>query len=177
MNSSDNAKAAVKEAASYLRSCGIRLPRFRLTTEPHEENLFGVGGSFVDGFGGYLRLNAGRYPTIFLRRWFAMHELGHILWDLHNPLRWKRFREEFGEPQPSDYDEIYKWESPKTVGTFGKIRPKGQPSYYGARAGGEERFCELLALMWVRGDFTKAPPKDLIDLWNTCWHHGLERMT
>lgn len=176
MNSSDKGRAAVAEAVAYLRYCGIRLPRFRLTTEPPKGRLK-WGGSFVDGSGGSLRLNIGGYPTRFLSRWFAMHELGHLLWNLHRPLRWKRFRAEFGEPQPDDYENIHMWESAKTAGSLGKVRPKGEPSHYGARGGGEERFCELLGLMWAQGDFTKPPPEDLAGLWDTCWEHGLSRMT
>lgn len=115
------AMAAVHEAADYLRACGIGLPRYRLTALPPEGNS-PFGGSFVTGFGGTLHFNMGRYPTLFLRRWFAMHELGQHLWDLHRPLRWKAFRQEFGEPPPQDYDQ-------------------------------------------------------LAGLWDTCWHHGLARMT
>lgn len=176
MNSSDKGRAAVAEAADYLRYCGIRLPRFRVTTEPPKGRLK-WGGSFVDGSGRSLRLHIGHYPTPFLRNWFAMHELGHVLWDLHRPHRWKRFRAEFGEPQPDNYESIHKWESAKTAATLGKVRPHGEPSHYGANAGGEERFCELLGLMWACGDFTEFPPEDLTDLWDTCWEHGLSRMT
>jgi hypothetical protein len=169
------ARAAVAEAAAYLRSCGIRLPRYRVTAAPPEDrNPF--GGSYVIGSGGTLRLNMGRYPTQFLRHWFAMHELGHVLWHLHRPLRWKRFREAFGEPAPENYDEVHQREAWKTALSKGSIRPDGEPSFYGARAGGEERFCELLGFIYARGDFSMAPPDDLADLWHTCWNHGLSRM-
>ena len=176
------ARAAVSEAADYLHSCGIRLPHYRVTAVPPEgRNPF--GGSYVTDFGGTLRLNMGRYPTPFLRHWFAMHELGHLLWHLHQPLRWKRFREAFGEPPPPGYENLAREEGWKTAGSWklsklhGPHRLKGQPSWYGARAGGEERFCELLGLMYANGDFSKAPPADLADLWNCCWHRGLARMT
>lgn len=176
------ARTAVREAANYLQSCGIRLPHFRLTTVL-PEGRFSFGGSFVTGFGGALHLNMGRYPTRYLRNWFAMHELGHVLWELHQPLRWKRFREVFGEPTPEDYDDVHKsesWKTPITPELFqwaGLRRPEGHPSWYGARGGGEERFCEIIGFMYARGDFTKLPPDDLSDLWNTCWEHGLARMT
>jgi len=184
MNSSPEtkARAAVIEAAVYLRCCGIRLPHYRITIEPPEGRT-PFGGSFVDDFDGTLRLNMGRYPTRFLRNWFAMHELGHLLWHLHRPLHWKRFRQEFGEPRPVNYDAMATAEAWKTAATgpaswfAGPHRPKGQPSWYGTRAGGEERFCELLGLMWAHGDFSKAPPGDLAELWDTCWDHGLARMT
>lgn len=110
-------------------------------------------------------------------------ELGHLLWHLHRPLRWKRFREAFGEPRPRDYDSLAREEGWKTAVSWklstlsGPHRPKGQPSWYGARAGGEECFCELIGLMYANGDFAKAPPADLADLWNCCWNHGLARMT
>ena len=37
-----------------------------------------VGGSEVS----YqpLQLTMGNYPTTFTRNWFAMHEIGHLLW-------------------------------------------------------------------------------------------------
>ena len=178
MTRSEKSKASVREAADYLRSCGIRLPEFELTAEQK-----GIGGSFVDGFGSALRLNIGWYPLAFVRGWFAMHELGHLLWDEHDPLRQKRFREEFGEPRPGDYDGLQKAEVWKTMLAWrlswypGPHRPKGQPSWYGARGGGQERFCELLGLMWAHGGFDKNPPRDLAGLWDTCWEHGLSCMT
>ncbi len=184
MNSSQatQARTSVLEAADYLRSCGIRLRRFRITTEPRKGRI-PIGNSFVDGSEDSLRLNMGYYPTAFQRRWFAMHELGHILWATHQPLRWPRFREEFGEPQPKDYEGLAVKLGWVTVGAWkaswltGPHRPKGEPSWYGARGGGAERFCELLGLMWANADFTTEPPGDLADLWHTCWHHGLARMT
>lgn len=113
-NQESLAIASVNDAANYLRSCGIHLPDFQITTEFPDQTP--LGGSFVDGYGHCLRLNMGRYPTAFLRNWFAMHELGHILWVTHKPLRWKRFRETFGEPRPPDYDDIHRTESWKTAG-------------------------------------------------------------
>ena len=175
------AKKAVRDAAAYLRSCGIRLPVFTLTARPSEKSRF--GGSFVDGYDGRLRLNMGRYPMAFLRNWFAMHELGHVLWEVHRPLRWKRFRDEFGATRPPDYYDLAARESWKTPASWrlswfsGPHRPKGEPSWYGARAGGEERFCELLGLLYAHGDFAKPPPGDLAGLWDLCWAKGLARMT
>ena len=174
---------AVRRAASYLRSRGIRVPRFRLTTEWDWKHP--LGGSFVILDGRVRQLNMGRYPTEFLRRWFAMHELGHLLWAAHQPLRRKRFRSAFGEPLPPDYDCIHGREAWKTTLALnlnlplrpGHHRPEGEPSWYGARAGGEERFCELIGLMWAQGDFSDSPPADLEDLWDCCWTHGLARMT
>lgn len=172
---------AVHDAAAYLGSCEIRLPHFKLTTNPPEERRY--GGSFVDSSSGSLRLNIGNYPTTFLRNWFAMHELGHILWASHQPLRWKRFRYAFGDPAPEDYERLAAQEAWKTPTTWrfswfpGLPRPTGQPSWYGARAGGQERFCETLSLMWANGDFSKPPPADLAELWDVCWDHGLSRMT
>jgi hypothetical protein len=181
MTRSEKSKLTVREAASYLRSCGIRLPKFRVTTDPPEKGS--IGGSFVDGFGGGLRLNIGWYPTAFHRDWFAMHELGHLLWRQHRPLRWKLFREGFGEPEPEGYEDLAEKEAWKTMVAWrsswypGLQRPKGEPSWYGARAGGQERFCELIGLMWAHGDFSNAPPNDLAELWDCCWEHGLSRMT
>jgi len=181
-NQESSGIAAAHIAADYLRSSGIRLPDFEITCEPPEGRL-PIGGSCVDGYGRFLRLNMGRYPTAFLRNWFAMHELGHILWETHKPLRWKRFREEFGEPRPRDYIELHRKHSWKTAGSWrlswfpGPQRPPGQPSWYGACAGGEERFCELLGLMHAHGDFSQDPPDDLSDLWECCWNEGLARMT
>ncbi len=175
------AKKAVRDAVAYLKSCDIRVPDFKLTAHLPEKGR--IGGSYVTGFGGELHLNMGRYPTSFIRNWFAMHEIGHVLWATHRPLRWKCFREAFGEPQPGNYDAIHKSESWKTAGTHlfswasGPHRPKGQPSWYGARAGGEERFCELIGLMYAHGDFAQPPPGDLAKLWDCCWEHGLSRMT
>jgi hypothetical protein len=175
-----DAKEAVDEAFDYLRQCGIRLPRFRVTVEA---GIVGLGGSFVSGTGRALRLNMGYYPTTFLRQWFAMHELGHVLWRHHKPLRWKRFRQEFGEPCPRNYEEIHKKYSAITAVSSklswypGPHRPKGQSSWYGNYGGGEERFCELIGLMWANKDFSAEPPSDLTELWDACWNHGLARMT
>ena len=178
MNSSQEVKAkdAVREAAEYLRACGIHVPRFKLTTMP-PGNRSGVGGSYFEGSAGELHLNMGRYLATFHRNWFAMHELGHVLWAAHRPLRWKHFREAFGEPQPRNCNEIHRQEAWKTAGAYGRIRPAGEPSFYGARAGGEERFCELIGFMYATGDFSKRPPADLSDLWDIGWEHGLARMT
>jgi hypothetical protein len=173
------AREAVQRAVSYLRQCGIRIPRFTLTTNWSRP----VGGSEVTFDGRTPRLNMGRYPTEFLRDWFAMHELGHVLWNEHRPLRRKKFREAFGAPAPDDYDRLYLTEGWKTAASgrlswlSGPHRPYGEPSYYGARAGGEEKFCELIGLIYANEDFAENPPADLADLWNTCWDHGLSRMT
>jgi hypothetical protein len=88
MNQQLKAREAVRCAASYLRSCGIRVPRFRLTTKWNSL----VGGSHILSDGRSHQLNMGRYPATFLRNWFAMHELGHLLWLHHHPLRRKGFR-------------------------------------------------------------------------------------
>ncbi|MCW1886693.1 hypothetical protein OKA04_18285 [Luteolibacter flavescens] len=172
------ARDAVRRAVSYLRQCGIRVPRFVLTTSWSRS----VGGAEVAFDGRISRMNMGRYPSDFLRDWLAMHELGHVLWNEHRPLRWKRFREAFGTPAPDNYDELYRSESWKTAATHrlswlpGIHRPHGEPSWYGARAGGEERFCELLGLLYANEDFAEEPPADLADLWEVCWDHGLCRM-
>jgi hypothetical protein len=168
--------AALDDAVRYLRACGIRLPKFG-----RKPGTAMVGGSAVEY--APLRLTMGNYPTAFTRNWFAMHELGHLLCAEHRPLRRKRFRLLFGEPFPPDYDAIHKRDSWKTAATHqlswlpGRHRPKGQPSHYGRNAGGEERFCELIALMYANGDFSMAPPPDLEELWAVCWNDGLARMT
>jgi hypothetical protein len=166
MNQQLKATEAVRCAAAYLRSCGIRVPRFRLTTKWNSL----VGGSHILSDGRSHQLNMGRYPATFLRNWFAMHELGHLLWLHHRPLRRKGFRAAFGEAPPPDYDSLHRSESWKTPSTLqlswlaGPHRPAGEPSWYGARAGGEERFCELIGLMYAHGDFSEEPPADLADL-------------
>src|SRR5690606_32940934 len=111
-------------------------------------------------------------------------ELGHLLWACHRPLRWKAFRMHFSTPTPprDEYVRIHKRESWKTAlcgrlsWKAGVSRPQGEPSWYGARAGGEERFCELLALMYANGGFSRNSPDDLATLWDDCWHGGLARM-
>lgn len=173
----------MNRATSRLHSLGIRVPEFTLTTE--RESRFPFGGSFVD-FNDCGRLNMGRYPTKFLRNWLAMHELGHLLWAEHQPLQNNHFRSAFGAPFPPDYEKICRSESWKTALALnlnpfnqplgpGLHRPEGEPSWYGARAGGEERFCELIGLMWAHGSFSN-PPADLKNLWDCCWTHGLARM-
>jgi len=93
--------------------------------------------------------------------WFAMHELGHLLWDEHDPLRQKRFREEFGKPRPANYDGLNAAEVWKTMVAWrlswypGLRRPKGEPS-----------------LGMARGAAGRSA-----SLWDTCWKHGLSRMT
>jgi hypothetical protein len=113
---------------------------------------------------------------------FALHELGHVLRACHRPLRRNAFRVAFGQASPRDYHEIHRREAWKTASTLrlswwpGPHRPAGQPSHYGMTAGGEERFCELIALMHAHGGFAQQPPDDLDDLWRTCWNDGLARM-
>jgi hypothetical protein len=173
------AAAAVQRATDYLTECGIHVPAFALTTEWTQR----LGGSYVSTQGKAARLNMGRYPGEFIRDWFAMHELGHILWAYHRPDRRRAFRKAFGDPLPDDYDQVHHQESWKTVMSWklswfhGPHRPEGEPSWYGARAGGEERFCELIALMYAHGDFSMLPPPDLSGLWGMCWVHGLSAMT
>jgi len=172
------AKDAVREAVAYLRRCGIRVPRFVLTTEWNAP----IGGSSVSFDGRVSRLNFGRYPNTFLRNWLAMHEIGHVLWNEHQPLRRKKFREAFGAPAPENYDTLHRTESWKTAATHrlswlpGIHRPHGEPSWYGATAGGEEKFAELIALLYSCEDFAESPPPDLRELWDTCWNHGLAHM-
>jgi hypothetical protein len=171
-------EAAVAAAADYVRAQGIFLPRFALSA---------VTGRFMGGARTTVdkpyRLRIGTYPTSFLRRWFAMHELGHLLWAEHAPLRSRVFRRCFGEPLPRDYDDMPGRHSWKTVvaGPLSRFpgphRPKGEPSWYGAIAGGEERFCELIALMYANYyGFDAQPPPDLAELWNACSRYGLSRM-
>jgi len=171
---------AVEHAVHYLRSCGIHVPKFNLTTDWHP---WKPGNSYVLTERKNVSLNMGRYRGTFLRNWFAMHELGHVLWDHHRPDRSKPFRAEFGEQRPEDYLQIHARESWKTVMSHlaswnsGLPRPPGEPSWYGAKGGGDERFCELIALMYAHGDFSKDPPPDLSGLWEVCWKYGLSRMT
>jgi len=172
------ALAAVERAIGYLTSCGISLPEFKLQQATDKR----VGGSCVE----YdpLRLTMGNYPNTFLRNWFAMHEVGHLLWAKHRPLRSKPFRRQFGDPAPDlpVYEAIHKRDSWRTATTMklswwsGPHRPSGQPSHYGANAGGEERFCELIALMYAHGDFSTPPPPDLAKMWDVCWCDGLALM-
>ncbi|GEM_PF-1594546 len=170
MDQKQLAREAVNRAASHLHSYGIRVADFTLTTE--WDWWRPVGGSSV--WPSTRHFNMGRYPTEFSRNWFAMHELGHLLWAEHQPLRSHTFRSAFGEPLPPDYERIYKLEAWKA---FLFRRPDGEPSYYGARGGGEERFCEMIGLMWATGGFSDPPPADLATLWDCCWAHGLARMT
>ena len=172
-----SAIASANLATQYLKSCGIRLPDFKLTFSKNS-----VGGSMVN----YqpLSLTMGNYPNTFVRNWFAMHEIGHLLWEEHQPLGHEKFRKYFGDPRPEweMYVKIHRQHSWKTAATHklswlsGPHRPCGQPSHYGANAGGEERFCELIALMYANGDFSKDPPVDLEELWDVCWSDGLARM-
>lgn len=173
----NKAREAVCNAKAYLQSCGIFVPHFELEIKSSDQFLE-IGGSYVRQEYGDTQLSMGCYPTSFLRNWFAMHEIGHVLWGGHHPLRWKRFRLEFGKPRPTDEasKEIHKKYSWRTAGSRGIHRPNGEPSYYGKLGGGEERFCELIAYMYACGDFSKNPPSDLVALWECCWEHGLSRM-
>ena len=108
------ALAAVERAVGYLTSCGISLPEFKL--QPATDKR--VGGSCVE----YdpLRLTMGNYPNTFLRNWFAMHEVGHLLWAKHRPLRSRAFRRHFGDPAPDSpvYDAVHKRDSWITAATM-----------------------------------------------------------
>jgi hypothetical protein len=179
MDRQQKARESVHLAADYLNDCGIHVPPFRLSVERKRR----FGGSFVDFNGSVPTLNIGSFPSSFLRNWVAIHEIGHLLWNYYRPLRWKPFRTEFSAPRPNDYQAVYEkvaWITPTShaVGWLaGPQRPAGEPSWYGAKAGGEERFCEMIALIYAHGDFSKPPPPDLAGLWNCCWTHALARMT
>lgn len=163
-------RAVLNEVCQYLEACDIYVPQFKLTI--HRK----PGGSSVKHD---IRdhLNLGCYPTRFMTEWWVMHEMGHILWNYYSPCDNRKFAQAFGAPQPEDYDDIHRKYSPfSTLAETLRMRPENEPSPYGAKAGGEERFCELLGLMYASGGFDQAPPEDLEKLWNVCWHSGLADM-
>lgn len=163
-------KDVLRDVLEYLASCGLSVPRFR--TRVYRR----LGGSyFLHGVRGPT-LNLGCYGLRFWTEWFVMHEVGHVLWDFYDPCRNRMFRRWFGEPTPANYDSLgnLPWRGP----VLGKVaRPIGEPSHYGAAAGGEERFCELLGYMYAHGGFDRQAPSDLRRIWSVCWIHGLSRMS
>ena len=184
MSHRDKAAEALGRAKTYLRDCGIKLPEFSIGFEQSESFPY-LGNNYVLSGGGEYHLNLGRLPNGFVRDWFTMHELGHILWAHYKPLRRKHFRSYFGEPTPPrrEYENIYKKYSAITPASWrlswlpGPLRPEGNPSYYAKYGGGEERFCELIGFMYAHADFSSDGPKDLNDLWQVCWEHGLQNMS
>ncbi|MEI6236138.1 MAG: hypothetical protein WCT04_24040 [Planctomycetota bacterium] len=158
------------EVLDYLGRCSIFVPSFR-----HRIAHRFFGSHFIDADAGPFLL-LGCYPSRFMTEWLVMHEVGHVLWHFYQPCRSRAFRRLFGVPQPNDYSDIH--ERLSWYGPFMPcVRPPGEPSFYGAEGGGEERFCELIGRMYATGGFDNRPPKDLSAMWNACWNHGLARMT
>ena len=160
------------DVIEYLWACDVCLPDFRHAIHRH------IGGSYVSETSSGCFLHLGCYPTEFVAEWWVMHEVGHVLWHFYQPCRNLTFKRYFGAELPDNYDDIH-----RKLSFYGPLaapvglRPRGEPSPYGAQAGGEERFCELLGLMYATGGFDQRPPKDLNAMWNACWNHGLARMT
>lgn len=170
---SERTRTAFTNVLDYLDRSGVFLPplRHRIT------NRF-FGSHFTDADRGPFLLLSCYPPNDFVTEWFVMHEVGHVLWHFYEPCRNRAFRSVFGVPEPDNYHQIYRnlsWQGP-ALQLLGR-RPHGEPSPYGEQGGGEERFCELIGLMYATGGFDQCPPKDLRIMWETCWHHGLARMT
>lgn len=165
-------REVLNDVIEYLDDCEVFLPDFRHAVHRH------MGGSYVTRKASGCFLHLGCYPTRFVTEWWVMHEVGHILWHFYQPCRDRAFNRNFGVEAPDDYEEIH-----RKLAFYGplahtlRLRPHGEPSPYGARGGGEERFCELIGLMYARGGFDQEPPGDLSALWNVCWNHGVARMT
>jgi hypothetical protein len=160
------------DVIEYLDDCDVFLPDFRHAIHRR------IGGSYVsdNAFGCFLHL--GCYPTRFIAEWWVMHEIGHVLWYFYEPCRHPTFKRYFGAEQPDNYDDIHrKLSFYGPLATRVGLRSHGEPSSYGAQGGGEERFCELIGLMYATGGFDQRPPNDLEAMWSVCWNHGLARMT
>lgn len=157
------------EVLDYLDRCNVFVPPFR-----HRINQRFFGSHFIDADAGPFLL-LGCYPSRFVTEWFVMHEVGHVLWHFYQPCRNRAFRQLFGSPEPDDYFDIHmrlSWRGPFRP----RARPPGEPSFYGAEGGGEERFCELIGFLYATGGFDRRPPRDLRALWTVCWD-ALTRMT
>lgn len=166
-------ESVLSEVECYLDECGIKVPSYKL------EHLSRFGGSHVTVRGSSLTLHLGNYPTRYIASWWIMHEMGHLLWELHQPCRDRVFKRHFGcvRPPEKEYLSIHRRHSSRgPVAAILCLRHPGEPSSYGMLAGGEERFCELLALMYATGGFDRPPPADLEELWEVCWTHGLSNM-
>jgi hypothetical protein len=161
---------ALDGALHYLEECGIYVPPFRRRV------LKRWGGSYVNvKKDGSTYICLGCYPTRGFADWFAMHELAHVLVAAHEPGRRRKFRVEFGDPEPDDYDD-QQWKG--MLGPIGIRRPAGYASMYGRDGGGEEHFAELVALMYCGEDeFAGRPPRDLRHAWSVAWKDGLSLMT
>ena len=159
------------DVLDHLARSGVFVPDFR-----HRIHHRFFGSYFTHTRRGPL-LHLGCYPTLFSTEWFVMHEVGHVLWYFYEPCRKRAFKRFFGSPAPDDYDDIHaklSWRGPLLPDL---ARPQGEPSPYGAEGGGEERFCELIGLMYARGGFDRRPPRDLRRMWSAAWDNGLARMT
>jgi len=162
----------LSEVIEYLDERDVFVPDFR-----HAIHKRICGSYFSDAPAGPF-LHLGCYPTRFIAEWWVMHEVGHVLWHFYEPCRDRKFAKYFGAPRPDDYDDIH-----RKLAFYGPIaatlglRPRGEPSPYGRDGGGEERFCELIGLMYATGGFDQHAPKDLQRMWSACWNNGLARMT
>lgn len=168
----DMTRDVLSDVVEYLDACDVFVPDFRHAI--HRS----IGGSYVSDTPSGCFLHLGCYPTRFVAEWWVMHEIGHVLWHFYQPCRNATFKRYFGAEMPDNYDDIHrKLAFYGPIATTVRLRPRGEPSPYGAQAGGEERFCELIGLMYTTGGFDQRPPKDLNTIWRACWNHGLARMT
>lgn len=168
----ERTRKILNEIIEYLGQSGIFLPDFR-----HRIYRKFSGSEFKPS-GPSLML--GCYTTRYITEWFVMHEIGHVLWHFYDPCRDRTFRRYFGAPMPKyeEYLDIHRqfsWKGPVLHKTG--FRPQGEPSPYGEKGGGEERFCELIGLMYSSKHGFHKPPSDLRAMWRACWEHGLSRMT
>jgi len=168
----DLTRDVLNDVIEYLDDCDVFLPDFRHAIHTR------VSGSYVSDTANGPFLHLGCYPTRFIAEWFVMHEVGHVLWHFYEPCCNRTFKRYFGAPMPDNYDDIHR--KLALYGPFAatlRLRPRGEPSAYGRDGGGEERFCELIGLMYATGGFDQRPPNDLRAMWRACWNHGLARMT
>ncbi len=151
--------------AAFKREFGITLPKaLRVKFHENQGGIRDWGGSHFCPADNELNLYTDYPPLLGDRAAIYAHELGHAFEHNFKLTRFADWKAHFAEPAPDDYEEINTtltrlkmWASP---------RPYGEPSVYGQKMGGEERFCEVLRLMYQNGFTLPGKFSDIEDLWD-----------
>ena len=178
-----------KVLAAFKSEFGITLPNdLKVKFYGVESDPIYWLGSYFDSTNNSLALCTRYPPRLGDRAAIYAYELGHVLKHNFNLARFADWEANFTESQSDVYQktpsEIMATLNPK-IGLHERRcevlriqmipldimwesrRPHGEPSAYGQKKGGEERFCEVLRLMYEHDFILSDKLSDIKDLWRT----------